>query len=368
MSSTRSLSLGPVSHFLIHISFSILSLSISKNVHNPRKTDYLSYCYYPTKPTAIQVRKTTRVTRATKNTENANARPSRVSTRSKTLAAELLAPVTTRATAPTAASKAKALAPEAETSAGKRKREVLVEVTGLVTNNKAKGKGSSTTVKGKESATAKGKEKETEVAKKPAVSKVVRARPAAAASGIAKHVRGASVSTTASSKTTGTEESSGTERVVLKRAATKNVPSTSSFVAKAETQTRTTTTAAKGKTLLQHEVDDVEEGRRVFKRRHVDIPEEPVQQDTSQIEADRIAAELIEADAKAVPEFKEEPVELWDDLDAGDWDDPFMVSEYVVEVCKYWKVLEVCFGLMIVGFESSLISSISSRRSLKAIT
>ena len=301
--------------------------------------------YYPTKPTAIQVRKTTRVTRATKNTENANARPSRVSTRSKTLAAEPLAPVTTRATAPTAASKAKALAPEAETSAGKRKREVLVEVTGLVTNNKTKGKGSSTTGKGKELATAKGKEKETEVAKKPTLSKVVRARPAAAAaSGIAKHVRGASVSTTASSKTTGTEESSGTERVVLRRAATKNVPSTSSFAAKAETQTRTTTAAAaKGKALLKHEVDDVEEGRRVFKRRHVDIPEEPIQQDESQIEADGIAAELIEADAKAVPEFKEEPVELWDDLDAGDWDDPFMVSEYVVEVCKYWKVLEVCF-------------------------
>ena len=258
--------------------------------------------------------------------------------------------MTTRATAPTAASKAKALAPEAETSAGKRKREVLVEVTGLVTNNKTKGKGSSTTAKGKELATAKGKElatakgkeKETEVAKKPAVSKVVRARPAAAAaSGIAKHVRGASVSTTASSKTTGTEESSGTERVVLRRAATKNVPSTSSFAAKAETQTRTTA-AAKGKTLLKHEVDDVEEGHRVFKRRHVDIPEEPIQQDESQIEADRIAAELIEADAKAVPEFKEEPIELWDDLDAGDWDDPFMVSEYVVEVCKYWKVLEVC--------------------------
>jgi hypothetical protein len=274
-----------------------------------------------------------------------------VATRSKTLAAEPLAPVTTRATAPTAASKAKALALEAETSAGKRKREVLVEVTGLVTNNKTKGKGSSTTVKGKESATAKGKEKETEVAKKPTVSKVVRARPAAP-SGIAKHVRGASVSTTASSKT-GTEEGSVTEKVVLKRAATKGVPPTSSFAAKAETKTRTTA-AAKGKTLLKHEIDDVEEGRRVFKRRHVDIPEEPIQQDESQIEADRIAAELIEADAKAVPEFKEEPVELWDDLDAGDWDDPFMVSEYVVEVCKYWKKLEVCFGLMIIGFDTHL--------------
>ncbi|KIJ91736.1 hypothetical protein K443DRAFT_114658 [Laccaria amethystina LaAM-08-1] len=170
------------------------------------------------------------------------------------------------------------------------------------------------------------------------VSKVVRARPAPA-SGIAKHVRGASVSTTASSKT-GTEEGSVAEKVVLKRAATKGVPSTSSFAAKAETKTRTTA-AVKGKTLLKHEIDDVEEGHRVFKRRHVDIPEEPIQQDESQIEADRIAAELIEADAKVVPEFKEEPVELWDDLDAGDWDDPFMVSEYVVEVCKYWKKLEV---------------------------
>jgi hypothetical protein len=44
-------------------------------------------------------------------------------------------------------------------------------------------------------------------------------------------------------------------------------------------------------------------------------------QDESQVEADRIEDELIEV--------KEEPGnEMWDDLDAEDWDDPAMASEY----------------------------------------
>ena len=36
----------------------------------------------------------------------------------------------------------------------------------------------------------------------------------------------------------------------------------------------------------------------------------------------------------------EEVVE-WDDLDADDHSDPLMVSEYVVEIYEYMKVLEV---------------------------
>ena len=33
----------------------------------------------------------------------------------------------------------------------------------------------------------------------------------------------------------------------------------------------------------------------------------------------------------------------WEDLDADDWEDPMMVSEYVVEIFEYLRVLEVCF-------------------------
>lgn len=32
---------------------------------------------------------------------------------------------------------------------------------------------------------------------------------------------------------------------------------------------------------------------------------------------------------------------LWDDLDRHDWDDPLSCSEYVKEICKYFKDLEV---------------------------
>lgn len=37
----------------------------------------------------------------------------------------------------------------------------------------------------------------------------------------------------------------------------------------------------------------------------------------------------------------EEPVEVWDDLDTEDADDPLMVSEYVVEIFEYLKQLEI---------------------------
>ncbi|KAF8899794.1 cyclin-like protein [Gymnopilus junonius] len=90
----------------------------------------------------------------------------------------------------------------------------------------------------------------------------------------------------------------------------------------------------------QHDVkdapkDDEEEGQRVFKRRHTD--EKPVIHakalDDSQVEADKVAAEL-----EAV---EPSDIQLWDDLDADDWDDPVMVSEYVAEVCVYLKEIEL---------------------------
>ena len=53
----------------------------------------------------------------------------------------------------------------------------------------------------------------------------------------------------------------------------------------------------------------------------------------------RIAAEL-QAFADAEPEADPEGDE-WDDLDAEDADDPVMVSEYVADIFKYLKALEV---------------------------
>src|SRR5258708_32515478 len=79
---------------------------------------------------------TTRVTQ--KDNENANARPSRITTR--TPLSSSIVPVRGGATAATAASKAKASDAKADLAAGKRKREALGEVTSLVTNNQGKSK------------------------------------------------------------------------------------------------------------------------------------------------------------------------------------------------------------------------------------
>jgi hypothetical protein len=79
---------------------------------------------------------------------------------------------------------------------------------------------------------------------------------------------------------------------------------------------------------------------RVFKRRHTEKKELAVKGsetlDESQVDADKVAADLVE-------EIAPPSVQLWDDLDAEDWDDPVMVSEYVAEVCVYLKQVEVRF-------------------------
>lgn len=58
--------------------------------------------------------------------------------------------------------------------------------------------------------------------------------------------------------------------------------------------------------------------------------------------AEQIAAEL-QAYADAEPEADPEGSH-WDDLDAEDADDPLMVSEYVVDIFKYMKSVEVCLS------------------------
>ncbi|KAF8156984.1 cyclin-like protein [Crassisporium funariophilum] len=84
-------------------------------------------------------------------------------------------------------------------------------------------------------------------------------------------------------------------------------------------------------------VEDEEVGR-VFKKRHTDekptLLKETQIHDESQADADKVAAEL-------EPEQTSASAQLWDDLDAEDWDDPVMVSEYVVDVCVYLKELEL---------------------------
>jgi G2/mitotic-specific cyclin 2 len=273
-------------------------------------------------PFQWQPRRTTRATRHTnKDAENANTHPSRISTRSKTIAVPIPQDArTTRATAPTLASKAKTIG-TAINPIGKRKREVLVEVTGVTNNNEKKGGG-----------TAKGKGKAEEIGEgagpklRPA-SKHARESLRTLAGPIARRtLRTASASTTS---TQTTDEILRND--VIKETAAAVDQRTSSFNQIPPRPPSTQLTSA---------LDDAEVGR-AFKRRHTQSPAITSGiQDDSQADADKIAAELANID-----EESEGKPQLWDDLDEGDWDDPTMVSEYVAEVCVYLKEIEVCIIL-----------------------
>jgi G2/mitotic-specific cyclin 1/2 len=89
-----------------------------------------------------------------------------------------------------------------------------------------------------------------------------------------------------------------------------------------------------------------EDLERVFKKRHTEKGGlEDL--DESQVEVDKVAADLVE-------EIAAPSVQSWDDLDAEDWDDPVMVSEYVVDVCVYLKQIEVGFHSLIYLQEFSI--------------
>ncbi|KAG6868641.1 hypothetical protein C0993_012685 [Termitomyces sp. T159_Od127] len=245
----------------------------------------------------IPVRRATRIARGTaKDNENANARPTRALARVKVGATDAL--TTRQTTVAPLAGKAKA---GDEKAVGKRKREVLVEVTGVSNNNrKTKDEG-----KGKE----KGAVGEGMPAKPKPFGKIVsRSNPAAVA-------QRSSRSTSNSSAVQGTSES------------TSVVPVPRPTVFARKTSLRA--------------IDEVENDR-AAKRRHTEVPTKRIEDD-SQAEADRIAAELVELDQEVEIEVDatKEKKQEWDDLDAGDWDDPMMVSEYVAEVCVYLKEIEI---------------------------
>jgi len=93
------------------------------------------------------------------------------------------------------------------------------------------------------------------------------------------------------------------------------------------------------KAQLQAEEDDIEDHRGMKRRRTSSEPPEQKQTTEEAFLTARINAELeayaneIEADPENSP---------WDDLDADDVDDPLMVSEYVVDIFKYLRQVEVC--------------------------
>ncbi|KAJ7145359.1 g2/mitotic-specific cyclin cdc13 [Mycena crocata] len=319
--------------------------------------------------TNLPPRRAGRTTRTAglKDNENANARPSRINTRAKPTSgntAAVAANVTggsTRATAPTAASRAKlglnaAADSKSDAPAGKRKREALGEVTALANNrNKTQA--------------AKGKDKEDAV-KKEKVD---------AATGKATTVRATRqpLRTVAGTRHKAIVDESESivvkeERHVLEvhddnamlidlppQPALPAAPVRKSLVARENTAVATRHSDAASRrpatrssfpvSRQQQELgDEDDEENRAHKRRRTssEAPEETEEElEEARLQAEeelitaRIAAEL-EAYANDEPEADPE-TSPWDDLDADDVDDPVMVSEYVVDIFNYLKQLEL---------------------------
>ncbi|KAJ2926781.1 hypothetical protein H1R20_g10304, partial [Candolleomyces eurysporus] len=275
-----------------------------------------------------QTRRATRSTRTTKDAENAVvARPTRAtSLRAKAASgvAAQAAPATTRATAPTAASKAKAVTQEGEGNVGKRKREALAEVPTGANKSKPGASGA----KGKEKEAAVAKPTKTTTTTATTTTRVLRRAGSAAPSGATRVAKATAVETSAEVKKT------------IVRKVNPKPPS-----AAATRVFRDPPVAEESSKEAEKDEDDAET-RRANKRRHMDAIPEAVTQTTreepndSQIEADKIAKELTKVAPESSFEPEPEPQQLWDDLDADDWDDPLMVSEYVKDVVIYWKEIE----------------------------
>ncbi|KAL0572259.1 G2/mitotic-specific cyclin [Marasmius crinis-equi] len=276
----------------------------------------------------IPVRRTTRtVTKSIKETENANARPSRIATRTKTTLGSsstsvLSDAVTTRSVAATtASSRAKAVDASTEkTVVGKRKREILAEVTEV---NKGKGK-----------TTAKGKEKAEGSSSKPEV------RSRTVAKGTRPALRKATGPVTRSARrdrahAIAVDSVAPGEDAVIEDAQS-TLPSSDipdyHLIPKDEEPTGTLPTIAE---------DDTDHPR-VFKKRHTEpaeepkkpIPELPPAGDASRYEEEYVATEL------AMVDDADGETGKWDDLDACDMDDPYMVAEYIHEIAEYLKERE----------------------------
>lgn len=279
--------------------------------------------------------RTVKVT-AIKENENTNARPSKMATRTKPGALAFGTSLTVApaggVSRPTAASKAKASIADskAELPAGKRKREALGEVS--VAGNKP--------VAG----AIKGKQKEAfdgvVIKPRPLTSrpplKTVTGRPTSQV--IRETTRDVKVAVV-----TEKDHAMVVDPVPIPSLTTRrsNLPSDSAAPRKTVGHRRTSSRlAATPLKELEAELDEEEEPLHKKRRTSSIPPEEPEVPEMTEEELyqARVQAE-IEAfanEAEADPETS-----AWDDLDAEDADDPLMVSEYVQDIVKYMKQLEV---------------------------
>lgn len=96
-----------------------------------------------------------------------------------------------------------------------------------------------------------------------------------------------------------------------------------------------------------HVEDDVEDHRDSKRRRtSSEAPEDPAHAEEvrGHTEEDKIAARIAAELEAYADEVEADPeTSPWEDLDADDVDDPLMVSEYVVDIFKYLRLVEVRF-------------------------
>ncbi|KAF7349261.1 hypothetical protein MSAN_01715600 [Mycena sanguinolenta] len=304
--------------------------------------------------------RTTRTT-ALKDNENANARPSRLNTRAKPLAVNSAAAanVTTRATATTAASRAKVglgatSDAKPDVPAAKRKRDAQGENTTLAST-----KTKNQTTKGKEKESAVKKEKLDPATGKPTTVRTTR-QPLRTVRSINVVADEPEPEPPLDVKVDVKDELHVDENAMLvdlpSQPALAVAPVRKSLVAGEHTAAapRHPTAGARRpstRSIAQLPEDEIDEDDdRAHKRRRTspDPPEEeedPAALEEARLQAEeeliaaRIAAEL-EAYANDEPEADPE-TSPWDDLDADDADDPVMVSEYVVDIFKYLKQLEL---------------------------
>ncbi|THH08958.1 hypothetical protein EW145_g2355 [Phellinidium pouzarii] len=271
----------------------------------------------------IPTRRVTRATRsAIKDNENANARPSRIVTRSKP-------PSSTSVAAPGASTRSSALSDAA--AQNKRKREALGEVTGKAVNNRVKA-----------AADAKGKGKDTTVLKP--------TKPESATTTARIPLRTVSTRT----RSTTAQQTKGKNDILAidppsKAIPVVEIPVPSNVSRRATTRTAavtTTTTMAsrrtvhrKAKAAIVEEDFGMEEEPMLKKRRtSSEVGDEAILEDIAEEEVEVIDAENIPPDAVSKSAVEQE--QDWDDLDRDDDDDPLMVSEYVTDIFNYLKVVE----------------------------
>ncbi|KAH7882346.1 cyclin-like protein [Phlebopus sp. FC_14] len=321
-----------------------------------------------------QTRRVTRGTRLTvqKDSENATARPSRLVARSKPPSSNGAVVATGqsgafgRATAATAASRAKTSAHDenkVDTAAqGKRKREALGEVTKNVNKNK-------TANAPQELKEVKGKGKEVVPAKEKFDGVLIKSKPPA--SGSRQPLR--SVATATTRRTTKAAvaasqirpldevkedpaEAKDEDAMAIDHHVIATEPTAAGAPGRISHRRSAVVTSQVIKQEVQHadlarrtachlnvkqETRDEPEDHRVFKKRRTssDMPDEAKFFDEQEQHEAEVAAALqpgMDSEPEADPEGDE-----WDDLDAEDGDDPLMVSEYVNEIFAYMKRTEL---------------------------